>query len=90
MPKLRIARIRPDVVVSIRARFELLAGLRAVRVDQRGDGVGPFEGVRIGRDSEALQLLEIRAALPNLFGFFLLLFDFRVVVHATACPSLQL
>ena len=73
MPKLRIARIRPAVVVSIRVASSSSPVLRAVRVDELRDGVGALEGVRIRRDAEALQLLEVRAPLPELVGFLLLL-----------------
>src|SRR5262249_2380185 len=41
-------------------RFELLARLRAVRLDEAGDGVGPREDVRVRHDAEALQFLEVR------------------------------
>ena len=69
LPKLRIARMRPAVrVVDLRG-VERLAGLRAVRPDDRVDRRLRVEAVRIRTDAELAQLLEIGAPLDDLIGF---------------------
>ena len=70
MPKLRMARIRPAVFVSMRSRRELLGRPPAVRRHQLAHRVRPRERVRIGIDAEPRERLEVGAPLLDLIGFF--------------------
>ena len=74
LPKLRIASMRPAVVVCDALGLERVAGLRAVRRDQ---GLRRYrvrsKACGYGVDAEPLQLLEVGAPLAQLIGFLLLL-----------------
>src|SRR5207237_3493280 len=48
---------------------ERFGGLRAVRVDERLNRIGPFDHAWIRRNAESLQLLEICSPLTKLIGF---------------------
>ena len=80
-PKLRIARMRPAVVVSTRVASSVVVAPGAVRLDEFGDGVRAREDVRIRLHAEALQLLEVRPPLADLFGFLLLLCLLGIFSH---------
>ena len=83
LPKLRIARIRPAVVVSTGRRLERLRGRVAVCSHELIDGVGPLERPGIGVDTKAHELLEIGASLAELVGFAVFFGHVDVIADCT-------
>ena len=69
LPKLRMPRMRPLVVVVDAGGFELGAGLLAVGADEIADGGRAIESMGIGVDAELAQLRKVGAALLDLFVF---------------------
>ena len=69
LPKLRIPRMRPLVVVSMRSASSSGPVFSPCARDQVADGGRAIESMRIGIDAELGQLREVRAALLDLFVF---------------------
>ena len=69
LPKVRIARMRPAVRVVTCSASSASAVLLPWARDERVDCRVRVEAVRIGRDAELAQLLEVGAALHDLIGF---------------------
>ena len=69
MPNDRIARMRPLVVVSIRSASSSSCVRSPYCCDQLANRVAPVEAARVDLDPELRELLEVRAALLDLFFF---------------------